>query len=121
MMAKRASDAIITTAMSKMKLFGTGIGLMTAVVPRIKNTLKMLLPTMLPIAISFFLSQDALIEVANSGSEVPTATIVRPIKPSFTPKLLAITTAESTIHLPPKNRAVSPSKTRKIDSPGRRY
>ena len=45
-------------------------------------------------ALSFV--KDAVIPVANSGKDVPTATIVRPIMNSLMPKRFAILAAEST-------------------------
>jgi len=54
-----------------------GRGVMLAEIPRIKNMLKMLLPTTFPIAISLLPLYAAMRLVASSGSEVPAATIVK--------------------------------------------
>lgn len=48
-----------------------------ALIDKIKNTLKILDPITLPKAISEFFLNAATAEVANSGREVPKATIVR--------------------------------------------
>jgi hypothetical protein len=53
--------------------------------------------TIQPIAISVSFFSAAVTEAANSGKLVHIATIVRPIKASLQPKLLAIFVAESTI------------------------
>jgi hypothetical protein len=52
--------------------------------------LKILLPTTLPIARSLSPFHVAIIDVISSGSEVPIATIVRPMTSSLTPKILAM-------------------------------
>jgi len=55
------------------------IGLIKALIDRIKRILKMLEPITFPIAISLFFLKAATIEVTNSGNEVPAAIIVNPI------------------------------------------
>ncbi len=52
----------------------------------------------------------AMTEVATSGSEVPAATMVRPITTLLTPSALAMLTAASTIKRLPKTRSASPTK-----------
>ncbi len=54
---------------------------------------KILEPTTLPIAMSMFFFVTAIIEVANSGSDVPIETIVRAITLSESPICWAILTA----------------------------
>ena len=49
------------------------------VVPITKRILKILLPTILPIAIPALPRFAAVTDVTSSGSEVPKATIVKPI------------------------------------------
>ena len=56
-----------------------GNGLIVAVVPRIKKTLKIFEPITFPMIISGFFLRAATIEVANSGKDVPIAIIVSPI------------------------------------------
>ncbi len=55
------------------------IGLTKLLTERIRKMLKMLEPMMLPTAMSQFFFTVATTEVANSGNEVPAATIVSPI------------------------------------------
>ena len=64
---------------SNLKRGSNGTGIINPESPTIKKMLKMLLPTMLPTAISEFFFIAAVTEVNNSGSEVPKATIVKPI------------------------------------------
>ena len=52
---------------------------MTAVIPRIINIFKILLPTIFPIVIPALLSNAAVMLTAASGKLVPMATIVSPI------------------------------------------
>ena len=62
----------------------------------------MLLPTILPMAISALCLYEATTEVTSSGRDVPKATIVRPISLSLIPKNLAIEVAALTVSwLPP--------------------
>ena len=71
----------------------------TAITPEIPKTnpmLAMLDPTMFPIINPVLPLNAATIEEANSGSDVPNATIVKPIRKSETPKCLASFDAEST-------------------------
>lgn len=53
-------------------------------------------PTILPSAISGFLLRAAITLAANSGRDVPIATIVRPMIDSGTPSPLAILVADVT-------------------------
>ena len=67
-------------------------------------------PTTLPTAISVCLRIVATIEVASSGSEVPTATMVRPITASDMPKVRAIRVALSTRSRAPITSRTSPAR-----------
>ena len=69
--------------------------------PKIKPRLNILEPKTLPTAISGLPSNAALIDTANSGAEVPIATIVKPITKSETPNFCASLLAESTSHSAP--------------------
>ena len=60
-------------------MFPLGSGDINELIPRIKKTLNILLPTIFPTAMSEFFFNAATTLVANSGSEVPMATIVKPI------------------------------------------
>ncbi|OQC34185.1 MAG: hypothetical protein BWX65_00541 [Bacteroidetes bacterium ADurb.Bin057] len=68
---------------------------------------------MLPMAISAFFFFAAIADVANSGSDVPNATIVTPITDSLTFHAMAIFTALSTIRLPP---IINPAKPTNIST-----
>lgn len=92
----------IANTKSKLELVLNGKGFITELTPKIKNTLKILEPTTLPIAISEFLRYAAIAEVASSGIEDPVARIVKPIIDSLTPRFLAMLDAPSTINFPPK-------------------
>ena len=58
---------------------------MVALIDKIKNTLKIFEPMTFPNAISEFFLKAATVEVANSGNEVPNATMVKPITDWLTP------------------------------------
>ena len=79
-----------------------------ALIPKMKKTLKILLPKMFPNAISQFPFAAAIQEVASSGNDVPSATMVRPIIASLTPRHCAILVALLTINSPPKTKHDSP-------------
>ena len=81
--SQRRSAAAIAIAVSMINLCSKGTGQMSADVPITKRILKILLPTMLPIAIPAFPRFAAVTDVTSSGREVPSATIVRPIKRSL--------------------------------------
>jgi len=77
-------------------LFVTVRGKIIDDTPRISKVLKMLLPTMLPIAMAVFPLMLAIILTKNSGADVPKATTVNPIARSETFNLRAIDVAPST-------------------------
>ena len=70
--------------------------------PRIRSWLSKLLPITFPIARSVLPLSAAIIEVTNSGKDVPVATIVKPITISFTPKRVASVWEPFTKILEPK-------------------
>ena len=76
---------------------------MVALAPNTKKTLNRLEPITLPMAISGFFFKAATTEVANSGSEVPMATSVKPIIDSPTPSERAISLDPSTNRRPRKS------------------
>lgn len=78
-------------------------GAKIAETPSIAQMLKILLPKMLPTAISFSFFSDAMTEVATSGKLVPAATIVKLMTSSSTPKSLARSTAPWTRNSDPMN------------------
>ena len=59
------------------------------VVPITNKTLNILLPTILPMAMSAFPFLAAFTDVKSSGKEVPNATMVRPMNLSLIPSALA--------------------------------
>ena len=59
---------------------------MSAVVPITNKILKILLPTIFPMAIPVFPLLAAVTDVTSSGRDVPSATIVSPINHSLMPK-----------------------------------
>ena len=69
---------------------------MTAVIPRIINIFKILLPTIFPIVIPALLSNAAVMLTAASGKLVPMATIVSPITSCGIPSFFAMLAAPST-------------------------
>ena len=73
--------------------------------------LKMFEPTMLPTAMSACLRAAATIAVTSSGSDVPTATMVRPISSVLAPSTPDRYVAESTIALPPTPSPTAPTAT----------
>lgn len=75
---------------------------MTDEAPSTNKMLKMLLPTMLPKAISLCFFKAAVTEVINSGRDVPTATIVNPTSVSLIPMEYAISVLLSTTNPPPQ-------------------
>lgn len=88
--------------MSTLRIGLYTIGFITELKPRTQNKLKIFDPITAPTAMSVCFLYAATAEAANSGNDVPMATIVRPISSSDKPKLLAKTIAPSTIQRPPK-------------------
>lgn len=69
-MIKRSKLAKITTEILILSFIGAiVIGLMTALIPSIKNILKMFEPTIFPTAMSVFFLAAATADVASSGRE----------------------------------------------------
>jgi len=87
--AKSSTVAAMLTRASNTNARGNGTGIMSPERPTMNKMLKMLLPTMLPMAISALPLRAAITEVKSSGSEVPRATTVRPMNLSLTPAVLA--------------------------------
>lgn len=71
-------------------------GRIIADTPKISRILAIFDPTILPIMISSCLKNEAVIDEASSGREVPTATIVSPMMNSETPNLWAMEEAALT-------------------------
>ena len=69
------------------------MGVITEPIPRMVRMLKTFDPTTLPTAISSSFLRAATREVTSSGREVPVATMVRPIRVSVTPSIVAINEA----------------------------
>ena len=85
-------------------------GEIIALMARIRLILKILEPTILPIAILFSFLIAAIIEVATSGKEVPNAKIPKPIIVSRIPKYLAKSIDPSVNSLAPKETPIKPMK-----------
>ena len=86
---------------------------MSAVMPRMIPTFKMLLPTTFPIVIAAFDYKAAVIETKASGRLVPIATIVSPIISWGMPKRDAILLDPSTNQSAPFSSRINPN-TNKI-------
>lgn len=80
----------------------TDIFLIIEVTPNTPRMLKILDPIILPMEISISFLRAATADVANSGTEVPKATSVRPTTRSLIPKSRAIFLALSTKRFAPK-------------------
>ena len=102
MQRKSKMPAKIAMTESTIKLDSNGTGQIRAVVPMTNRILKILLPTMLPTAIAELPFLAAVTEVTSSGRDVPNATIVRPIKRSLNPNILAKAVAPLTVTLLPR-------------------
>lgn len=83
------------------------INIVTPPIPRI---LKILDPTILPIAILFSFFIAAIIDVATSGREVPNAKTPKPIMVSRIPKYLAKSIDPTINNLAPKDTPIKPNK-----------
>ena len=94
---------------------GTSNGVMMAEAPNIKNVLKMFEPTTFPMAISAFFLRAAMIDVANSGKEVPMETMVNPMILSEISRYWAMNTAPFTNIRPPTMRPAKPNRMNKMD------
>jgi hypothetical protein len=89
------------------------IGKMSAVVPKMSSPLNMLLPMTLPREIPELPFSAELRLITSSGSDVPSATIVRPITSSLILKRRASADAPSVSRLAPhKMMASAPMKNR---------
>lgn len=91
------------------------IGLITATVPKIPSMLNILLPMRFPRLTALSRLMEANIATVSSGSEVPTATRVRPMTASEIPICLASPVAPVTKALAPTTKKISPKVTHKSD------
>ena len=85
--------------------------------PNTIHILNILLPTILPIAISFSFLIHATTLVTSSGNDVPKATIVSDISLSLTPNFCATRTLLFTTKLLPNTIAIKPNNVIIIDLP----
>ena len=104
----------IAITVSIRNLPSNGTGQMSATVPITNRILNILLPTIFPIAMPAFPFLAAETDVTSSGSDVPKATIVSPIKRSLMPHALAIVVAPFTTKLLPATTSTAPNT---INSP----
>ena len=79
------------------------------------STLKILLPTTLPSAISTWPDQADCTDTAISGALVPKATTVRPTTSGEMPKEIASFEAPRTSSSAPTTRAISPKTNQSMD------
>ena len=86
-------------------------GCIAEVIPRTIKILKILLPKILPIAISAWPRLAAIIDETISGRLVPIATMVIPINHSLIPTILAIETPPDTRNFAPPTKPINPAKT----------
>ena len=95
---RRTTDESSTRGISLTRMPGfTVIGRTRATMPTIIRILKMLLPTILPIAISVDALKALVIDTTSSGALVIIDTTVRPTMKSDMPIFLATATAPSVI------------------------
>ena len=110
-MASSARAERITSGISLvMMLRSIRMGENRAVTPIITRTLKILLPTTLPTAISALPLSAEMKLIVSSGAEVPKATMVRPITRSLTPHLRAMAEAPSVRALAPTRMSTRPNR-----------
>ncbi len=86
-----------------------GIGETKPAKPKTASRLNRLLPTILPTAMSRSPLIAAISEVASSGREVPTATMVKPITSSDIPKAFARLTEPLTNKVEPPTSITRPT------------
>ena len=98
--------------MRKRRETSIGAELSDAVTPMMARMLKVLLPTMAPMATSDLRSSAARTEVLSSGSDVPMAMTVSPTTGSGTWKLSAMVTAEETRSCAPRGSITIPRVTK---------
>jgi hypothetical protein len=91
-------------------------GVIMLVIPTISSMLLRLLPKTFAIASSDDHWSAALILTTNSGSEVPSATMVRPMTRSDMPNFLAISLAPSTKKSAPLTRNANHTTSKIIES-----
>ena len=84
--SQRITPHRIAIPVSIINLLSKGTVQISAVVPITNRILKILLPTMFPMAIPAFPLFAAVTDVTSSGSDVPSATMVSPINLSLIPK-----------------------------------
>ena len=95
----------------------SSIGETVAARPTTASVLNKFEPMILPKAKSFSPLRAAAIELASSGSDVPMATIVRPISKSLTPSVRAIATAPHTKARELATSNSNPKTSHKMDLP----
>ena len=116
-MPSTSSTMVITATKGisiKSVFFLTASGVITEAMPRIRRTLRMLLPTTLLTASSALPLIPAVILMAASGALVPKATIVRPITICGMPSLPARLEEPSTNTSAPFIRSTKPTTNNKI-------
>jgi len=108
--SQASSDTPIRMGTSKRTSWRcTTSGTITADKPRMNNTLRMLLPTTLPTAMSDWPLRLAPIDTASSGELVPTATTVSPTINGGMPRAAAMREAPRTRASAPTMRRANPA------------
>ena len=100
--------AMIKIIVSYTAVTSSVIGVIKEDTPSINRMLKMFEPTTFPTARSFSPFLAATTDVTSSGSDVPSATMVRPINVWLHPNVNAIFDALSTTRLPPHTIPINP-------------
>ena len=118
---RTVSTAITGRSRLRIEALKECIGAIIAAIPTTMSVLNRFDPIMLPMARSFSPLRAAAMELASSGSEVPTATMVRPISKSLTPRARAISTAPHTSARELATNRASPSTSHRIDFPRERF
>lgn len=93
---------------SSIYISNNGISDINAPTPNIKHKFIIQEPMILPSAISLSPLNIAIIEVTNSGKDVPNANIVKPTTLSDILNIYAISVAEFTVKSPPYFRKIIP-------------
>ena len=110
----RPEATIITGTSSRTSCCATISGVTKAATPRMKSTLKMLLPTTLPSARSAWPLKADITLTANSGALVPKATTVSPMTSGEIPHTAANREAPFTSHSALTTSRIKPSTSKPI-------
>src|SRR5690606_22793890 len=116
-MSVRIETPIMIGTSARRSCCATFRGTMTAEIPRMRSTLKMLLPTTFPREMSAWPRTDATTLTASSGALVPNATTVNPMTRGEMPMAAATRASPRASASAPTVRIARPATTRRRDSP----